>query len=183
MSSLVLAAADEGEKTNNFLIPNGTFFAEVIIFLIVLGVIWFFVVPPIRKVLKERAEMVAETAADQKAAAAGFEAAQQQYVDSLKDARTEATGIRDAARAKGRENLDEMRQRATAEADAVNAETSARLQAEGERAAAEAHKDVANLSATLASRVLGFDVATDPKLSASLQTIASKQAQPSGSVN
>jgi len=43
---IVLAAsqAAEGGKTSNFLIPNGTFFVVLAIFLIVLGVIGTFVV-------------------------------------------------------------------------------------------------------------------------------------------
>ena len=53
------------EADGNFLIPNGTFFAELLIFLIVLGVIWFFVVPPIRKVLSEREERVKQTLDEQ----------------------------------------------------------------------------------------------------------------------
>ena len=42
----------------NFLIPNGTFFVVLIIFLIVLAVIGKFVVPPIKAVLEEREETV-----------------------------------------------------------------------------------------------------------------------------
>ena len=60
MSAVVLAAASQAE--GNFLLPNGTFFVVLIIFLIVLGVIGTFVVPPISKVLKERDNMVTKTA-------------------------------------------------------------------------------------------------------------------------
>ena len=42
---MTLVAAEEGGQSN-FLIPNGTFFVVLIIFLIVLGVIGKFVVPP-----------------------------------------------------------------------------------------------------------------------------------------
>ena len=63
-SPLVLAAnqaAEEGGKNSNFLVPNGTFFFVLAIFLIVLGVIGTFVVPPILRVLRERDAMVAKT--------------------------------------------------------------------------------------------------------------------------
>ena len=63
LSVTVLAAEGGGQK--NFLIPNGTFFVVLLIFLIVLGVIGKFVVPPITKVLHERDEMVAKTVAEQ----------------------------------------------------------------------------------------------------------------------
>ena len=55
---------------SNFLIPNGTFFFVLLIFLIVLGVIAKWVVPPISKVLHEREEMVHKTVEDNRRAAA-----------------------------------------------------------------------------------------------------------------
>ena len=77
MSAVVLAAASQAE--GNFLMPNGTFFVVLIIFLIVLGVIGTFVVPPISKVLKERDNMITKTAADNKKSAEQFAAAQEDY--------------------------------------------------------------------------------------------------------
>ena len=65
-TNVVLLAAEAGGGTSNFLVPNGTFFVVLIIFLIVLGVIGTFVVPPITKVLRERDAMVTKTAADNK---------------------------------------------------------------------------------------------------------------------
>ncbi len=60
LSVLASSQAAEGGG-NNFLVPNGTFFFVLAIFLIVLGVIGTFVVPPILKVLRERDAMVAKT--------------------------------------------------------------------------------------------------------------------------
>ena len=53
-----ILAAEEGGGSSNFLVPNGTFFFVLVIFLIVLGVIGKWVVPPISKVLRERDAMV-----------------------------------------------------------------------------------------------------------------------------
>ena len=76
----VLASSQAAEAGgNNFLVPNGTFFFVLAIFLVVLGVIGTFVVPPILKVLRERDAMVAKTAADNKKSAEQFEAAQADY--------------------------------------------------------------------------------------------------------
>ncbi len=63
-----ILAAEEGGQSN-FLIPNGTFFFVLLIFLIVLGVIAKWVVPPISKVLREREEMVHKTTEDNRRAA------------------------------------------------------------------------------------------------------------------
>ncbi|MEO9328153.1 F0F1 ATP synthase subunit B [Gordonia aurantiaca] len=145
----------------NFLIPNGTFFVCLAIFVIVFLVIRTMVVPPILKVLDEREAMVAKTAEDNRAAAASYEDADTEYRAALKAARADATGIRDQARAEGNELLSEAKQRATAEADAAIAQATEQLKAEGERAAEAARRDVDRLSAVLASRVLGTEVSSD----------------------
>src|SRR6202142_3355446 len=100
MSAVVLAAASQAE--GNFLLPNGTFFVVLIIFLIVLGVIGTFVVPPISKVLKERENMVTKTAADNKKAAEQFAAAREDYEKAMSEARVKASAAPDQGRAGGR---------------------------------------------------------------------------------
>ncbi|MGC4962053.1 F0F1 ATP synthase subunit B [Gordonia sp. DT218] len=142
----------------NFLLPNGTFFVCLLIFVIVFLVIRTMVVPPILKVLDDRDAMIAKTAEDNRAAAASYEDADTEYRAALKDARGDATGIRDEARAKGNEQLAEAKRRATEEADAVLADTTRQLKAEGDQAASTARDDVDALSSTLAGRVLGVDV-------------------------
>ena len=47
------------DATSNFLIPNGTFIAEVIAFLIVVGVVWRYILPPLNKMLAERQSTIA----------------------------------------------------------------------------------------------------------------------------
>src|SRR5437868_12480014 len=93
------AVAEGGKGGSNFLVPNGTFFFVLAIFLIVLAVIGTFVVPPVMKVLRERDAMVAKTAADTKKANEQFEAAQADYEKAMKEARVRASSFRDDARA------------------------------------------------------------------------------------
>src|ERR1700739_3862244 len=101
---------------NNFLVPNGTFFFVLAIFLLVLAIIGTFVVPPILKVLRERDAMVAKTASDTKKSAEQFEAAQADYEAAMKEARVQASSFRDTARAEGRKGLEGARGRAEQEA-------------------------------------------------------------------
>src|SRR6187431_1669951 len=105
MDSALLLAAEEGE-TSNFLIPNGTFIVELIIFLIVLGVIGKFVVPPISKVLREREELLAKTVEDNHQAAREIADADAAYAEELGGARAEASRIREEGRAEGQAVLD-----------------------------------------------------------------------------
>src|ERR1700759_1004310 len=127
-SAIVLAAS---QAEGNFLIPNGTFFVELIIFLIGLGVIGTFVVPPIAKVLKERDNMVTKTAADNKKSAEQFAAAQEDYEKALSAARVTASAARDEARAEGRKVLEDKRGRAEEQVSSMLQDASEELKREG----------------------------------------------------
>ena len=150
----VLAAGGGG---GNFLIPNGTFFVELAIFLIVLGVIWKFVVPPIMKVLGERDAMIAKTLTDNRDSAEQFAAAHADYEAAMGKARREASGIRDEARAEGRKIVEEMRGRASEEAALTLQRAAEELKQQADGIAGDLRSSVAQLSVTLASRVLGVE--------------------------
>jgi F-type H+-transporting ATPase subunit b len=158
MSAVVLAAASQAE--GNFLLPNGTFFVVLIIFLIVLGVIGTFVVPPISKVLKERENMVTKTATDNKKSAEQFAAAQEDYEKAMSEARVTASAARDEARAEGRKVLEEMRGRAEEQVSSTLQDAAEQLKREGDAVGAELHARVEAISTTLASRILGVEITT-----------------------
>ena len=158
--------------SGNFLIPNGTFFAVLIIFLVVLAVIWFYVVPPIVKVLDDRERMIHQTTDDQRSATKGFDDAEDEYRDGLKSARVEAEGIRETARAAGRTVVEDRKNAVTAETEARVRERTDVLRTAGEDAAADARGELGALSATLAGRVLGFDVTQDPALVAEVDRLS-----------
>jgi F-type H+-transporting ATPase subunit b len=159
--SVTLLAAEEGGGTQNFLIPNGTFFFVLAIFLIVLGVIGKFVVPPIQKVLGEREKMVAKTTEDNRKAADYEAAADSDYRKEMAAARSEASGIRDEARTEGRKILDEHKGRASEEAASALQQAANELKLQGDSIAADLRSSVDTLSATLASRVLGVEVSSE----------------------
>ena len=158
--SVTLLAAEEG-GTSNFLVPNGTFFFVLAIFLIVLGVIGKFVVPPIQKVLGEREKMVAKTTEDNRKATEQEAAADSDYRKELASARTEASGSRDEARAEGRKILEEHRGRASEEAAATLQQAADQLKQQSDSIQADLRSSVDTLSATLASRVLGVEVSSE----------------------
>ena len=158
MSAVVLAAASQAE--GNFLLPNGTFFVVLIIFVIVLGVIGTFVVPPITKVLKERENMVAKTLADNKKSAEQFAAAQEDYEKAMSEARVTASAARDDARAEGRKLLDGKRADAEQQVSSTLQETGEQLKREGDAVAADLLSRVESTSTRLASRILGVEITT-----------------------
>ncbi|TNC22092.1 F0F1 ATP synthase subunit B [Amycolatopsis alkalitolerans] len=152
MSGEVLAAG------NNFLIPNGTFFVELIIFGIVLLVIWRWVLPPIQKAMKERHDMLQRQLDENHQAAEKFEAAKAQYAEELAAARAESSRIRDEARAEGQAIIDEYRGQAQSEISAVLRRGEDELAAQRARVLADLRAEIPTLSRTLASRVVGHEI-------------------------
>lgn len=159
--TMTLVAAGEGGGTNNFLVPNGTFFVVLLIFLIVLGVIGTFVVPPIMQVLNERDQMVAKTLENNRESDKQFAAAQSDYLAAMANARREASGIRDEARADGRKILEEMKARATEESGLALQTAGGVLKEQSDMIAADLRSAMETLAATLASRVLRVDIARE----------------------
>jgi len=161
-SPIVLATsqAAAGGESNNFLVPNGTFFFVLAIFLIVLGVIGTFVVPPVLKVLSERDAMVHKTQEDNKKAAEQFAAARADYEEAMKEARVQASSYRDNARAEGRKVVDDARARAEQQVMASLQVAAEQLKRERDAVELDLRANVGTMSATLASRILGVDVTT-----------------------
>jgi F-type H+-transporting ATPase subunit b len=155
--NVVLLAQEEGGQSN-FLIPNGTFFVVLIIFLIVLGVIGKWVVPPISKVLHERDAMVKQTVEDSRKAADQFSAADEDYQAEMAKARGEASKLRDGARAEGRKVLEDMRGRASEEVASTLQQADSELKDHALAIQSDLRSSVDALSTTLASRVLGVEI-------------------------
>ena len=175
VSVSVLAAGEGG--TSNFLVPNGTFFVVLIIFLIVLGVIGTFVVPPINRVLRERDAMTRKTTEDNRRSAEQFAAAESGYHNAMAVARKEAGGIREQARGDGRKIIEDMRGRASEESAAALQRAAEELKQQADGIAGELRSSVESLGAALASRVLRVDVtakASPAKTSAQPTTVSGR---------
>jgi F-type H+-transporting ATPase subunit b len=156
--TVAILAAEEGGGQSNFLVPNGTFFAVLLIFIITLGVIAKWVVPPVSKVLAEREAMLAKTAADNRKSAEQVAAAQADFDEAMSGARTEASSIRDEARAAGRQVIDQKRAAASGEVADTVRQADQRLSEQRSTTESELQSSVDGLAATLASRILGVDV-------------------------
>ncbi len=167
LSSVIVVASEAEGGTSNFLIPNGTFFFVLAIFLIVFGVIAKFVVVPVQRVLEERERMIAKTAQDNRLATEQDAAADSEYAQELASARSEAGSIRDQARSEGRQVVDQMRSEANEEVAGTLKDAGDVLSREGESLSPRLAPSVEELSEALANRILGTDSsvsrATDPR--------------------
>ena len=162
VSPIVLAASQAagGGESNNFLVPNGTFFFVLAIFLIVLAVIGTWVVPPVLKVLRERDAMVHKTQEDSRKAADQFAAARADYEEAMKEARVQASSYRDNARGEGRKVVDDTRARAEQQVMATLQTAAEQLKRERDAVELDLRANVGTMSETLASRILGVEVTT-----------------------
>jgi F-type H+-transporting ATPase subunit b len=167
MSSAHVLAA-EGGGGSNFLIPNATFFAELVIFLAVLWVIWRYVVPPVKRAMKQRQDMVRNQVEESHAASERLEAAERKYQEALDEARTEAAKIREGARAEAQRIKEEMRDSAEQEVAGIRQRGEEQLATQREQVVRELRSEIGNLAVTLSERMVGESLADDTRRSATV---------------
>ena len=152
MHTAVAAAAG---KTNNFLVPNGTFIVEVLAFLVILFLLSRYVLPPLNKALDERQEQIrSQFEASEKAQKEATEALEE-YKNELAEARAEAGRMREEAREQGAAIIAQMRQQAQDEAARITANAQKQIEAERQQALTSLRNEVGAMATTLASRIVG----------------------------
>jgi F-type H+-transporting ATPase subunit b len=142
-------------QNNNFLLPNATFFVELVLFLILFFVIARYVVPPLTKAMDERDEMVRKAARDREEATRQLRDAEERYQSELSDARVEAARIRDEARAEAQKIRDEMKSKADQEVARLREQGEQQLAEQRSEAMRQLRGDIGGLSSDLAERILG----------------------------
>src|SRR6476469_8924627 len=104
-----MSAHDTVAATNNFLIPNATFIAELVAFVIILWIISKYILPPIRKAMNDRQAMIAKQVEDSEEAKRQLAEAQRAYQNALTESRTEAAQIRENARAEAQRTVEDLK--------------------------------------------------------------------------
>ncbi|MGH3884826.1 MAG: F0F1 ATP synthase subunit B [Pseudonocardiaceae bacterium] len=165
MSSHNLAAHNVAAPAgdNIFLIPNATFFVELVIFLIVLGVVWRYVVPPVKRAMNERQEMVRRQIEESQQARTRLAEAQARYSEALAEARVEAAKIRETARVDAQAIKDELRQQAEQEVARIRQRGAEQLANQREQVVRELRGELGELAVTLAGRIVGESVADEAR--------------------
>jgi F-type H+-transporting ATPase subunit b len=134
---------------------------SAVCFIIILFVFWKKVLPAVKKLLDERAEVIEGGIA--RAENAQAEAAEQleKYNALLKEARAEAGKIREQARLDGTKILSELKEQASAEAARITASATAQIEAERQAALVSLRAEVGSLALDLASGVIGQSLSND----------------------
>jgi F-type H+-transporting ATPase subunit b len=135
-----------------------------IAFLILLGVMWKFALPPVRAMMEAREQKIRGDLEQAEGAKGESERVLEQYRAQLADARNEASRILEEAR----QAADQMRRDLIARAEADAAELRARAQQDIElatqRATADLQRRVADLSIELAEVIVKRNLDRDTQL-------------------
>jgi F-type H+-transporting ATPase subunit b len=156
----VLAAVSVTTTTSspNFLVPNGTFPIELVIFIVLLGIVAKFILPPIQRAMDARGSAVR---AAQEAANEGQYAAEQLSAERrevLEQARQGARQATEQASQEAAQRVEEARRRGLEEHAQRLAEARPGLDAERERLESEVFGRLDVLVIEAAARVLGEPV-------------------------
>lgn len=134
-------------------------YGELIFGIIAFGILYLIiaklVVPNLEKAYADRAAAIEGGMAQAEEAQAAADAAKAQYEAQLKEARTEATQIREDARVQGSQIVAEMRGQAQAEATRITEAAHRQIEADRSQAAASLRGEVGRLSTDLASKIVG----------------------------
>ena len=139
----------------NFLVPNGTFFVELIAFGILLFLLGKYVIPPINRAMTARQDAIRTEFAQLDEAKSEAEAAEEEFKSQIADARHEAARIREEAREQGATIIAEMREQAQTEAARIVEHAHAQIEADRKAAVASLRTEVGTLATTLAGRIVG----------------------------
>src|SRR5579884_3249867 len=149
MSATVVLAA--GDKTNNFLIPNGTFFFELLCFLVVLWVLGKKILPRLSAAIEKRQATIRQQFEDAKEDA---ERARQEYQDALAETRREISRLREEANAEKAQILEEARTSAREEANAIAESERAKLVTERQQILLSLRNEIGELAFTLSEKIV-----------------------------
>lgn len=158
MDSTLLAAGD-----SNFLVPNATFIAEIVAFVLILLVLGKWVVPPINKAMTDRQEKIRNQFDELEQAKADAAAAEEKYESQYTEARHEAARIREEAREQGAQIVAEMRQQAHTDADRITAAAHAQIEVERAQAFQQLRAEVGGVATSLAGRIIGESLDDDER--------------------
>jgi F-type H+-transporting ATPase subunit b len=141
--------------SNNFLVPNATFFVELVAFLLVLGALARWVLPPLQQRMNERQQTIKDALTNADLAKQRAEEAEAEYRRVVDQARTEARGLVDEANRLSERLRVEKRDQAEQEYDRILARARTDIEVETRRATEELRQQIADLTIAVVEKVIG----------------------------
>jgi F-type H+-transporting ATPase subunit b len=134
---------------------NGTLIAQLLIFLVMLGVLYRFAWGPLLKILNERRERIQQGVEATERAKRELEEAERERQAKLEEARREAQAILDRTAKQAEDLRKELESKAREQADALIARARAEIEQEREKAVQDLRSQVADLAVMAAGRIIG----------------------------
>jgi F-type H+-transporting ATPase subunit b len=156
--------------SSNFLVPNATFIAEFIAFLLILAFIARYILPYVQKAMRERQEIIRKQMEDSEQAKIKLAEAEEQYQRALAEARTEAAQIREGARAEAQRVVEELRAQAHEESSRIIARGEEQLQSQRSQVVRELRGEVGSLAVELSEKIIGQRLADDAQVRATVDS-------------
>ena len=144
--------------TSVFLLPNGTFFIELVTVAVILLLMTKYILPPLNKALESRQEKIRESLAAADAAKAEAAAAGDERQQLLTAARDQAREIVAAAQATSDQVKAESAGRGQAEYDRIIANSNAEVDTARQRAIDEASARIGEVVFELVNQIVGREV-------------------------
>lgn len=157
------------------------YIAEFVGFLVVVAVIWWKVVPPVRQLMRRQKDLVAAQMKAAEDAEQRLALADKKYRDALAEARTEAAKIRDAARADAQRIVVEMREQAEREVERIRQRAEEELVAQRQRVVSELQHRIGALAVDMAEELVTEHLADPRRRSATVDRLLDELAVMSSS--
>ncbi len=134
---------------------NGTLIAQLLIFLVMLGVLYRFAWGPLLRILNERRTRIAQGVEATQRAMQELEAAERERQAKLEEARREAQAMLDRITKQAEDLRKELEAKAREQAEALIVKARAEINQEREKAVQDLRLQVADLAVSAASRIIG----------------------------
>jgi F-type H+-transporting ATPase subunit b len=167
---------------SNFLVPNGTFIIEVVIFLLVLGFLAKYVLPRLNTMMEERQTTIRTALDEAEEACLRAQEAEAEYRRAMDEARAQARQLIEESNRLGEDLRNQARERADAEYERIIGRAQADIDSSARRAAEELRSQVGDLVVTVVERVIGQALDASAQKTLIDRTIADveREAGPAG---
>jgi F-type H+-transporting ATPase subunit b len=154
----------------NFLVPNATFIAEFIAFLLILGIIARYILPRVQAPLAERQKIIRQQMKDADETKLKLAEAEEKYKAALVEAREEAAQIREHARAEAQRTVEELRAHAVEEQSRIIARGEEQLATQRNAIVRELRTEIGTLAVELSEKIVDQRLSDDAQVRATVDS-------------
>ncbi|HUY86808.1 MAG TPA: F0F1 ATP synthase subunit B [Acidimicrobiales bacterium] len=144
--------------TSNFLVPNATFFVELVAFVLLLGIVGKWILPPINKIMEKRQSEIEESLKVIDQAKVRTEEAAAAYDQAMSKAHDQSHSVIEQATKMAEEIVADSRSKAQVEYDRLLARATSDIEALRQQAIRDLQEQVGELAMSIASRIVGSEL-------------------------